>query len=115
REVLCTPRVLLLDYDHAHAERLAERLLVHSLEPDTQSDLQQALIQLHRNSGQYEVVLINVSDNSPWLTTLRKLQDACRQPDGHSAPLFLCVSKIKKPAAFVLRIEKMGARYVCER
>jgi len=108
-------RLLLIDHDKTHSERLTETLRFHRLEVETCSDPQQAILQLRKRCGDFEVVVINVSDGSfPWFVTLQKLQDVCRRSDGRSASLFLCFSRTKKSTAFILRIEHLGARYVFE-
>lgn len=105
-------QILLIDKDCHHAERLNELLRFKRFAVETCDEPQRAVPHLRRKAAQYAVIAINVSDNSPWVRTLRKLQDACRRPDGHSAPSFLCFSTSKKATDFVLRIERLGARYV---
>ena len=107
---------LLLDDDAAHAEQLIERVQPQSLAVERVRIPQEALAKLQRNTDCYELIIINVSGNSwPWDKTLQKLQHACQRLNGHPAPLFLCVSKTRKNPDFILRIERLGARYVFER
>jgi DNA-binding response OmpR family regulator len=109
------PRVLLIDSDQQHAERVREQLGFHAVEVEVIPDPRQAVAQLKRDSADYAVVILNVSSAAlPWADTLAKLQESCLQPGAYPPPLFLCTSDTKRPPEFELRIERMGARYVYE-
>ena len=107
---------LLVDDDAAHAEQLIARVQPQSLAVEHVRNSEEAIVRLQRRTGCYELVLFNVSANGPpWHRTLRKVQHACQRLNGQAAPLFLCVSKTRKRPDFILRIERLGARYVLER
>jgi len=111
-----TPRLLLIDNDQGHAERICGQLRFRAFEVDVYRDPERARTRLRRASTKYEVVIVNVSDTAmPWFKTLLKLQEACFQLGSYPSPLFLCTSSIKQSSEFELQIERMGARYVVER
>ena len=108
-------RALLIDDDAHHAGQLVALLQRQSFMAERVRSLEEATARLRCRTQRYELVIVNVSDNSfPWCRALQKLQDACRQWNGRPAPLFLCVSKSQKCPDFVLQIEGTGARYVFE-
>jgi hypothetical protein len=109
------PRVLLVDTDEQHAERVRGNLVFRAREVDVFSDPGQATSWLQQASTDYEVVILNVSsDLPPWIAILAKLQAACFRSGVFPAPLFLCTSSAKRSIEFEHRIERMGARYVYE-
>jgi hypothetical protein len=108
-------RVLLVDHDQGHAERICQCLRFHALEVDVCPDPERAITRLRRESANYEVVILNVSEIFwPWLKTLARLQGVCLQSRAYPSPLFLCTSSTKRSPEFELRVERMGARYVFE-
>lgn len=109
------PRVMLVDSDSEHAERVRRRLGVDAVAVDVNADPWEAMAELRRYSADYAVVILNVSNASlPWADTLTKLQEVCFQARVYPPPLFLCTSTAKRPPEFELRIERMGGRYVYE-
>jgi hypothetical protein len=109
------PRILLVDNDQGHAERVCGRLRFHALEVDVCCDRQRAVTRLRRASADYEVVILNASNiEIPCFNILARLQEACFQSGRYPAPLFLCTSSTKRSPEFELRIERLGARYVYE-
>jgi len=110
-----TATVLLVDNDQKHAECVCASLSFHHLEVDVYLNPEQAALHLRRAGNDYDVVILNVSNYLlPWVNLLAKLQGACLESGGYLSPLFLCTSTRKQPPEFELRIERMGARYVCE-
>jgi CheY-like chemotaxis protein len=110
-------RALVLDSDEDHAERLITEVLhPQNLVVDHVRSPQEAIVRLQHRTHHYELVILNISANGPlWDKTLQKLRHACQRVNGQTAPLFLCVSKTQKETDFILRIERMGARFVYER
>jgi hypothetical protein len=91
-------------------------LQFHALEVATCADPKQAVLLLRRTSGEYDVVIVNVSDQTvPWVRLLLKLQEACFLSNGYPSPMFLCTSTLPRSPEFQLQIERKGARYVVER
>ncbi len=109
------PRVLLVDADQTHAERVRELLHLCALEADVCPGHEDAFVRLQQASSDFELVILNVSNDSlPWCTILAKLQAACLQSGVYPSPFFLCISSTRRPSEFELRIERLGARYVHE-
>lgn len=107
--------VLLVDTNQSHAECVRTALGFHDLAVDVYPDPERAAKRLRRAGNDYDVVILNVSDPLlPWVNTLVKLQAACFESGVSPSPLFLCTSTAKRSPEFELRIERMGARYVCE-
>jgi ActR/RegA family two-component response regulator len=110
------PKVLLIDRDAVHAERVSRMLQYHALDVGTCADPQLAILLLRRTSCEYDVVIINVSDQTvPWVSMLAKLQEACFLSNGYPSPMFLCTSTVSRSPEFQLQIERRGARYVVAR
>ena len=108
-------RLLLIDRDERHAERLTARLRSCGRDVEICTEHRRAITELRRYGDEYEGVIVDISDAvTPWFAMLQKLLEACRRLDGRPSPQFLCVSRTKKAPEFVLRLERMGARYVCE-
>lgn len=108
-------RLLLIDDDGAHAERLGIILAQRGLAVIRAADAGDAVKTLRTGAHVCEIVILVIADPSrPWLTTLENLQEAARQRAYLDVPLFLCVSKRELGVEFQLRIERMGARYACE-
>jgi hypothetical protein len=109
-------QVLLIDNNKPHVEAVRARLRRHRVEVEVCADPAAVTGRLRRTGSRYEVVILNVSDHrQPWLRLLSKFREASLQAGNYPAPLFLCVSTGEQPVDFELRIERMGARYVCER
>lgn len=110
------PRVLLVDTDQRHAECVRGVLGFHGIEVDTYQDPEQAVARLRRSGNDYDVVILNVSNtSSPWVSILARLHAALHESGASPAPLLLCTSTTKQSPEFELLIERMGARYACER
>ena len=109
-------RLLLIDQNEIHAERLAMFLRRRGLVVTTTASIEEAERGLHRRIPSYElVVMIAAGSPEPWLTILRRLKKACTPSYLFHRPLFLFVSKHKCNPHMRLRIERLGARYVRER
>jgi CheY-like chemotaxis protein len=109
------PRVLLVDIDKQHAERIRGSLVFRAREVDVFADPKEAAARLQQARADYQVVILNVSNVlMPWINILANLQAACFQSGVFPSPLILCTSTIKQSFEFQLRIERMGARYVYE-
>ena len=109
------PKVLLVDADQIHAERIRKSLVTRAYEVDVYLDPNQATTWLQQANTDYEVVILNVSNAlPPWIAILAKLQAACFRLEVYSSPFFLCTSNTKRSIEFELRLERMGARYVYE-
>ena len=107
--------VLLIDDDHAHAERVGTILAQRGLAVIRAADVGDAVKALRTDAHLCEIVILVIAELSrPWLTILRDLQEAARQRAFLEVPLFLCLSKRELGVEFQLRIERMGARYACE-
>jgi hypothetical protein len=108
-------RVLIIDNDAAHANWLRELLRPHNLLVDRVNNPEQGVEKLRRYEDGYMVVILTISDSwSPWRRILEKLQGTCRRSNGWSDPLFLCVGRTHLRPESILRIERLGARYVRE-
>jgi DNA-binding response OmpR family regulator len=108
-------RVLLIDDDGAHAERVGTILAQRGITVIRASDAGDAVKTLRTDPHVCEIVILVIAELSrPWLTILRNLQEAARQRAFLEGPLFLCLSKRELGVEFQLRIERMGARYACE-
>ena len=109
-------RALIIDNDTDHADGLRELLRRHSCEADRAADSEQAVMRLRCYAERYELVILTIADNrSPWWRILEKLRDVCQCSERWSAPLFLCIGRIELRPEFILRLERLGARYVRER
>lgn len=108
-------RILLIDDDGPHAQRLIEHLCAPGLSVELCLAVPQATSRLKRRDAHYALVIVNVSDASQsWLGALHTLDEASRQSGVGAGPLFLCVSTVKQRALFRLQIERMGGRLVYE-
>ncbi len=109
------PRILLIDEDHDHAERLRRELAARRLEVIHAADYGEAAGQLRKREPLYDLaVLCMTGPARPWVTVLRDLQSACLQAGLLDIPLFLCVSRAYLGVDLHLQIERTGARYVWE-
>lgn len=109
-------RALIIDNDTAHANGLREILRPHGLVVDRATESEQAIGKLRRCIEPYELVILTIADTrSPWWRILENLHAACRRSNGRSVPLFLCVGRTPLRPEFILRLERLGARYVRER
>ena len=109
-------RLILIDQDEFHAERLAMFLRRRGLVVTTTASIEQAASGLERRMLSYELVVVIASGPpEPWLAILRKLKRACTPSYLFHRPLFLFVSSRKCNPHVRLRIERLGARYVRER
>lgn len=108
-------KVLLIDSDVQHAERLRQLLASRNLTVRLVQDVAQAELVLRSPAAECEIVVINVSDAAqPWMTILEKLNEASRASGNAPLPLFLCVSARQREPRFELELERKGARYVLE-
>jgi len=109
-------RLLLIDQNPIHAERLTSYLRCRGLAVTTAASIEEAAGELQRRTLFYALVVV-VASGLPehWLTVLRRLKRACRRSLLFHRPLFLFVSNRKCNPHLRLRIERMGARYVRER
>lgn len=108
-------RVLLVDQDSDHAERLAGHLRQHGLSVLIAESIPEAIYRLQQRIPSCELVLIATSGMpDPWLGALRSLVHASRQSCMCLGPLFLFISSVKCNPHVQLRIERLGARYVHE-
>jgi DNA-binding response OmpR family regulator len=107
-------RLLLIDQDATHAERLAICLRERGIEVMIAESIEEAAQRLQQRLPPYELVVV-VASRTPELAILRRLVGACRQYSMCRGPLFLVASRRKGSPYLRLRIERIGARYVCER
>lgn len=109
-------RLLLIDHDTIHAERLAARLRQRGLVVTIVTSVEEAANRLQMRTLLYELVVI-VGSGLPegWLRILRRVKRACRPLYLLHRPLFLFVSNRKCNPHLRLRIERQGARYIQER
>lgn len=109
-------RLLLIDQDAIHAERLASYLRERGLVVLITESTEEAALRLQQRVPSYElVVVVALEMSEQWLGILRKLMQACRQFSVCHGPLFLFASRRKCAPYLRLRIERLGARYVRER
>ena len=109
-------RALIIDNDSAHADRLLELMRPRSLSVDRVADSETGIAKLRRYAGEYVLVIVPISDSRlPWCRTLAKLQAACRSANDWSVPFFLCVGRTDLRPGLILRLERLGVRYVRER
>jgi CheY-like chemotaxis protein len=108
-------RVLLVDQDSDHAERLAARLRLHGLIVLIAPSVSEAIRRLQQRIPPCELVLVAASGTPDgWFGILRALIQASRQSCMCLGPLFLFASSVKCNPHVRLRIERLGARYVHE-
>lgn len=108
--------VLLIDHDAIHSQPLIECLTTHRLGVDLCANIEQAAKKLRLIGGNYELVIVNISDVSqPWLRLLSLLRESVIESGVAVAPDVLCVSTAKYDALFELQIERMAGRLVYER
>jgi CheY-like chemotaxis protein len=108
-------RVLLVDDDRDHTERIGRELSLRGLTVIYAADAEEATKKLRENASVCDLVILCVADRArPWLSFLKAMQEACWQVGFLEFPLFLCVSRIELGHEFQLRVERMGARFVCE-
>jgi ActR/RegA family two-component response regulator len=108
-------RLLLIDQDAIHAERLAACLRQRGLAVMIVESIEKAARQLQQRVPSYELVVVVASGMSEeWLGILRKLVQACRLFSMCQGPLFLFVARRKCSPNLRLRIERLGARYAHE-
>jgi CheY-like chemotaxis protein len=106
-------RVLLVDQDAVHAERLASRLRQHGLVVLIPKSIPEATRRLKQRLPSCELVLVaalGIPDY--WLAVLHSLVQASQQSCMCPGPLFLFVSNVKCTPHVRLRVEHLGARYV---
>lgn len=108
-------RVMLVDTDRGHAERVRAGLGSHDFDVEVFANVERAVQRLRRPGTDYDIVILNVSnDLLYWGKILESLQAAGIQSGVYPSPLLLCTSCIKRSPEFELQIERMGARYVYE-
>ena len=109
-------RLLLIDQDPKHAERLAVYLRRRSLVVTTTASIEQGEKSLRHSIPDFDLVVLVVPGlPEQGLAILRKLRMACGRSYFYRRPLFLFVSVQKCSPRLRLRIERLGARYVRER
>jgi DNA-binding response OmpR family regulator len=107
--------LLLIDRDPEHAEQVGIILARHGLAVTRVAEIADAIKSLKARARTWEIVMLVIGDHSrPWFTVLHNLQEAAWQGAMPEVPLFLCVSKQDLGIDFLLRIERMGARYAYE-
>jgi hypothetical protein len=108
--------LLLIDPDGEHAHQIIQSLTARGLGVDFCINVRQAANRLKQIDGEYDLVIVNISDVSrPWLRLLRFLRESSIQSGVAVGPFLLCVSTAKYDALFELQIERMGGRLVYER
>jgi ActR/RegA family two-component response regulator len=106
-------RLLLIDQDSMHAERLATCLREHGLGVLIAESIEEAARRLQQRLPSFELVVVVTSGmTEQWLVALRRLVEASRQYSMCRGPLFLFASRRKCSPNLRLRIERLGARYV---
>jgi len=108
--------LLLIDQDANHAERLALSLRQHGLAVSIANSVSEAARKLQQRIPVYELVLVAASGMpDQWLEALCILVQASRQLCLSLGPFFLFAARQKCNPHLQLRIERLGARYACER
>jgi response regulator RpfG family c-di-GMP phosphodiesterase len=106
-------RLLLIDQDATHTERLATCLRQRGLAVLIAESIDEAAWKLQQRVPSCELVVVVASEMSElWPGILRKLTRACRPSSMCQGPLFLFVARRKCSPNLRLRIERLGARYV---
>jgi hypothetical protein len=109
-------RLLLIDHNPSHAERLAARLRQSGLAVTITERIEEASRSLNQRIPTYELVVVIASGlPDEWVGILRKLVRASRLRCTGPRPFFLFASRLKCNSRTRLRIERLGARYVRER
>jgi CheY-like chemotaxis protein len=109
-------RALLVDQDANHAERLALCLRQHGLTVSIADSVPEAARRLRQRIPTCDLVLVAASGmQDQWPEALCVLVRASRQLCMSLGPLFLFASRQKCYPRLRLRIERLGARYACER
>jgi DNA-binding NtrC family response regulator len=107
--------LLFIDDDAAHAERLVILLTRRGLAVTYVAEIGDAIKKIQARERAWEIVVFVFGDHSrPWFSVLHNLQEAAWHGALPEVPLFLCVSKRDLGTDVELRVERMGARYVCE-
>jgi ActR/RegA family two-component response regulator len=106
-------RLLLIDQDSMHAERLATCLRERGLGVLIAESIEEAARRLQQRLPSFELVVVVTSGmTEQWLVALRRLVEASRQYSMCQGPLFLFVARRKCSPNLRLQIERLGARYV---
>jgi len=109
-------RLLLIDQNPNHAERLALYLRRRGLVVTITASIEEGEKGLRRRIPLFDLVVLVVSGlPEQGLAVLRKLRMACSKSYFFRRPLFLFVSTQRCNPRLRLRIERLGARYVRER
>lgn len=104
-------RVLLIDENANHAERLVARLRERGLAVQVVG-LQQAARFLKQRIPVFDIVIFAVESTPEcWLASLRSFVEASRQLSLAFGPLFLFASRQMCSSFARLRIERLGVRY----
>ena len=104
-------KILIIDNDDNHAQRLTQRLQGRSLILETCQAVRDALRKLGQQADLYELVIINITDSSrPWERIVQDLQEAAAMSKRQQGPSYLCVSRFRKPLLIQLMLERKGAR-----
>jgi PleD family two-component response regulator len=107
--------VLLIDHDAVHAQRLIASLTTRRIGVDLCANIEQAAKKLRRIGGDYELVIVNISDASqPWLRLLRFLRESSIESGVEIGPRFLCVSTTEYNDIFEFQIGQMEGCLVYE-
>ena len=112
----CGKTVLLIDYDAIHAKQIIEHLISRCHSVELFANVQAAAKRLRQNDGEYELIIVNISDGSqPWLRLLRYLLESSIHPGVAVGPSLLCVSTSEYDELFELQIEQLRGRLIYER
>jgi CheY-like chemotaxis protein len=108
-------RLLLIDQDSIHAERLAICLRERGLAVVIAESIEESARRLQQRLPPYELVILVASCiPEQWLAILRRLVAACREQSLCQGPLFLFASRRNCSPHLRLQIERLGVRYVRE-
>ncbi len=108
-------KLLLIDADLVHARELSALLAHRGIVIQHVLKCTDGAAALRQSLPQHDLVVVDLSERShPWLTFLRKLRQALRNPTAGCGPLFLCISGLQWSVDFQILIERSGARYAFE-
>jgi DNA-binding response OmpR family regulator len=109
-------RLLLMDDDEIHAERLAVAIRERGLSVIIADSSEEAERRLRQRLPSFELlVIVALGTPEQSLAILGRVLKACRPYSMCQGPLILFVSRRKWSSHLRLRIERLGARYVRER
>lgn len=108
-------RVLLIDDDQGHAQRLMREMCHRGVMAIEAVTVRDGAKRLKFQSTGIDIVILVISDPSqPWLEILSRLQESCWQASIGELPVLLCVIHTRLRPELLIQVENLGARHVIE-